>query len=290
MGKGPVRNGRGRQFLRVVEVFPLRFNVVGDPAWQLSRRLDRYVDEVRHIRAYADYVVVADVKDASRLQLSTVMSASLLKERARVRALPVINVRDSNRVGVITSIITAFSLGLDGVTLVWGDRYARGEGVRNVYDFKSLAELIRTTKRLSDRAGVDCTVLAPVDLSRLGTKRGIALARGRLAAGADFLLAQPPTTDPGVSVDRDAALLRKSRLMGKVLPGVFPFRSRKDIASVSVRFGWEVPRSLVEIARGGEGRLLEQAAEVARRLKREGFPGVYVSTRGRPELARSILG
>jgi hypothetical protein len=83
--------------------------------------------------------------------------------------------------------------------------------------------------------------------------------------------------------------LRERKLDSRVLLNVFPFRSRDDIDYCRKKFGWDIPSHLDAIAAKGEPELLKEAKRVADRLRAVGCQGVYVSTRGRPELARFIL-
>lgn len=249
-----------------------------------------FVERVKRIQYLADAILVADVKDASRFKLSSVQSAALLRDSLGIEAIPVITARDSNRSSVSSTILTAFSLGLNHLMLVWGDRYAEGDGASNVYDFLSLAELISTAKKLGERSGVRCTILAPVDTSHLGTTRGRDIAASRLASGAAYLLAQPPTTDASAGLAKQEKTLSELGLKSSVIPNVFPFRDVADIRSCRARFGWEIPERMVELASGGESALLAEAKKVVRAVRGRGFPGVYVSTRGHPELARYVLG
>ena len=63
------------------------------------------------------------------------------------------------------------------------------DGSKNVYDFRSLSEVIAEMRTLADRADINATILSPVDLSSLETPRGLRLARKRVESGADGLLA-----------------------------------------------------------------------------------------------------
>ena len=282
------RGGGG--FLSVVEVFPPSFGDAGkEPVLGLRQKRRDFVERVRRIQPYADVVLVADVKDASRAKLSPVHAAALLKEETGADAVPVVTARDSNRQGVTSSILTALSLGLRGVMLVWGDRYAEGEGARNVYDFSSLSEMVAHARGLVDRAGARCRLFAPVDIAKLEGERGAELARVRLKAGADYLLAQPPTVDAGPTLKSHERVLSGLGLKGRVIPNVFPFRDRADVEYCRERFGWKIPPRMDEVAAKGEAELLKEARRAAAGLAERGFPGVYVSTRGRPELARFIL-
>lgn len=282
--------GRRDSFTSIVEVFPPVFSVSEDlePIIGLRQKTRDFVERVRRIQHLADSFLLADVKDATRMKLPTVLSASILRDGAGVDAIPVITARDSNRSAVVSSILSAYSLGLSSIMLVWGDRY-EGNGIKNVYNFHTLADLIRLASHLSERCGSKCRILAPVDLKGLGTRRGLSLARERLAAGAETLLAQPPTTDSVSTLAKHVALIKRAGLEGRVMLNVFPFRNRQDVENCRTKFGWDLPARLDTIARGGESALLSEAKRVAEAAERRGMPGVYVTTRGRPEVARFIL-
>ncbi len=282
--------GRRAPFTSIIEVFPPVFSVDEgvEPTVGLRQKTKDFVERVRRIQHLADSFLVADVKDPVRMKLPTVLSASILRDRTGVDAIPVIAARDSNRQAVVSSLLSAYSLGLRSVMLVWGDRYEDG-GPRNVYDFRSLAELIGLARGLAQRSGSRCRFLAPVDLTALGTAKGLRLAKERLAAGADLLLAQPPTADSVSALPEHSRLVRDAGLEGRVLLNIFPFRDSRDIESCRAKFGWELPSRLDVIGRKGESALLSEAKKVAEAAERRGLPGVYVTTRGRPEVARFIL-
>lgn len=278
-------------FSSLIEVFPPSFaaSESTEPLLGLSQKTRDFVERVRRIQHLADSFLIADVKDPSKMKLSTVISASILRERIGVDAIPVIAARDSNRPTVVSSLLTAFSLGLRSVMLVWGDRYGEDEGPKNVYDFKSLSQLIGLARDLSERSGTRCRILAPIDLTSLDTEKGLKLAKERIASGADLLLAQPPTTDSQSALPRHSGLVERAGLAGKVLLNVFPFRNAEDVAACRAKFGWELPNRLDTIARKGENALLSEAKQVADAVQRRGLPGIYVTTRGKPEIARFIL-
>jgi 5,10-methylenetetrahydrofolate reductase len=281
----------GSRYTSIVEVFPPSFSAdsLKEPAIGLRQKTRDFVERVKRIQFLADSILVADVKDTSRLKLSAVHSAALLKERTGADAIPVITARDSNRPFLLSSVVTALSLGLNSLMFVWGDRYAAGEGAKNVYDFDSVSDVLDEVRALSARASVRCRLLAPVDLTRLGTESGLRLARDRLKAGADLLLAQPPTTDVDATLPKHSKLLDAAGLKEKVLLNVFPFRDATDVEGCRRKFGWNLPPRLDRIARDGERALLREARGVAEGIRKRGLAGVYVSTRGRPEHARFIL-
>ncbi len=228
--------------------------------------------------------------DLGRLKLSSIYTAAMLKRELDTEVIPVIAARDGNRSAVRALFLSALSYGLDSVMLVWGDRYNEGEGSANVYDFPSLSVVIKEMRELAERADVKATILAPVNIATLGTKKGDEIASSRLKNGADCLLAQPPTSDVTQTLPSQVKILEEKKLKKRVLLNVFPFRDKEDIEACRKRFNWNIPPALDKMAEeGGEARLLKESRSVVEKMRNDRLPGVYVSTRGRPELARFIL-
>jgi len=279
-------------FTTVVEVFPPNFSAetAKEPLLGLRQKTQDVISRVRKVENLVDCFVVADMKDLGRLKLSSIYTAAMLKQELDTEVIPVIAVRDSNRSGVRTLFLTALSYGLDSVMLVWGDRYNEGEGSANVYDYPSLSDALREMRALADRANVNATILAPVNVATLETKKGASIAASRLESGADCLLAQPPTSDVSVTLPEHLRLLDGKNMRGNVLLNIFPFRSKEDMDSCTARFGWKIPDVAYRLAEeGGEARLIKESKMVVEKMRESRLPGVYVSTRGRPELARFIL-
>jgi hypothetical protein len=278
-------------FTTIIEVFPPNFSAEPskEPLLGLRQKTRDLVARVRKIEHLADAILVADVKDLSRLKLSSIYTAAILKQELGIEVIPVITARDMNRAATRTTFLTSLAYGLDSVMLVWGDRYGVGDTAKNVYDFRSLAEVIAEMRFLAERADHSATILAPVDVLSLATERGLDVAKGRIEKGADCLLAQPPTSDTKHTVGRHLELLDGQSFRDRVFLNVFPFRDREDIQSCRTKFGWRIPEELDKLAADGEPRLLKEAKAVVESLRERRLPGVYVSTRGRPELARFIL-
>jgi 5,10-methylenetetrahydrofolate reductase len=278
-------------FTTLIEVFPPNFSIeiAREPLIGIKQKMRDMVARVRKIEGLADAILVADMKDPARLQLASIYTAAILRDELGTEVIPVIPTRDMNRKAIRTMFLTCLSLGLESVSLVWGDRYADGDGSKNVYDFRTLAEGIAEARALADRADVNATLFSPVDISALRSPKGLKIAEGRLRAGTDVLLAQPPTSDLSRTLESHVAELKRNHLEGKVLHNIFPFKSREDIQACRDRFGWDLPPELDKIALEGERRLLKEARAVTEALRERGLPGVYVSTRGKPELARYIL-
>lgn len=278
-------------FTRLIEVFPPNFSqeAAKEPLIGLKQKMRDTVARVRKIENLADAILVADMKDTAKLQVASIYTAAVLRDELGTEVIPVIPTRDMNRKAIRTAFLTCLSLGLESVSVVWGDRYGPEDGAGNVYDYRTLASAVEDLRTLADRADVPATLLAPVNIAATSTKKGVRLAETRLRAGADCLLAQPPTSDVSHTLTKHVQLLKASGLEKRVLYNVFPFRSKEDIEACRVRFGWDIPRELDSIAIDGEKRLLREARAVVESLEAQKLPGVYVSTRGRPELARYIL-
>jgi 5,10-methylenetetrahydrofolate reductase len=282
---------RRMAFLRVVEVIPPSFPVsaANEARINTEERLELFVEEARSIRDLADIIMVANVKDPRLLKLSTLEAAVVLKDRLGVDAAPVIVVRDSNRLGFLSSVLTGISLELRTLMIAWGDSYPASARATNVRDFPSLADAIAQASLIRRKARSSVQFLAPVDVERLAQPSEVVLAKKRLKAGASYLLAQPPTVDAEDTFERHAANLRESGLKNRVLLSVFPFRDAKDVRESEGYFGWKLPKSLHRAAAEGEPSILKMQREVVRRIREEAFPGIYLSTRGRPGIARKLL-
>lgn len=276
-------------FLRVVELLPPFLPDSAGGRFSVEEKVDLFIEEARSIREAADVFLVANIKDPSLVRVSTLEAAAMLQERLGVEAAPVLVVRDQNRQEFKASVLTSVARGLKSVMVAWGDDYPRSAGSTNIRDFRSLAQAIKEAVAVTRMSRSPTVFFAPVDVDSLAHPRGVALAKGRLRAGADFLLAQPPTTDPGSTLDRHASLLEGAGLRRKTLLNVFPFKDVKDVEHYEELFGWKLPRELHDAAREGEATLIDLERSVIHRLRREGFPGVYVTTRGTPGVAETLF-
>jgi 5,10-methylenetetrahydrofolate reductase len=279
-------------FTTMVEIFPPNFNseMAKEPLLGLRQKTQDIVARMKKVENLADCILVADMKDVGRLKLSSVYTAAMLKQELDIEVIPVIGARDANRSAVRTLFLSALSYGLDSVMLVWGDKYGEGDGSSNVYDYPSLSVVVKEMRELADRANVKATILAPVNVAALGTKKGEEIASSRIKSGADCLLAQPPTTDVAETLPRHEKALEEKKLKDHVLLNVFPFTGKEDIDACRKRFGWDISAALDRMAMdGGEARLLKESRSVVEKMRHDHLPGVYVSTRGKPELARFIL-
>jgi 5,10-methylenetetrahydrofolate reductase len=274
-------------FLRIVEVFPPTFPVSSkeNGSVALEEKTESFIEGVRSIRDLADIFLVASLKNPESLRLSSIEAARLLQDRLRVDAAPVVIVRDTNRLQFLSMVLTAVSLDFAAMMIAWGDNYPDSARTTNVRDFSDLGEAIREANTVRRRARGSMKYFAPVDLQ---LRKREALGKSRLVAGADYLLAQPPSFDSD-TLDQQSSKLERLGIRNKVIPNVFPFKDAKDLEYCEKYFGWRFPKHFRNVATKGGSALLKEERNVVRRLRDEGFPGVYVSTRGHPPLARSLL-
>ena len=276
-------------FLRVIEVLPPLFSSGGrKDRLALGAALERFGEGVRGLRGFADVILVANVKDLKWVKFDSVHGAALLQRGFDLPTAPVIVVRDLNRPQFLSTVLTAVSLGLSSMMIAWGDDYESSDAT-NVRDFPDLAQAITAASAIRSRARSPVIIFAPIDIESLAYPKGVALAKARLRAGADLLLAQPPTTDEGETFDRHDSLLEGSGLKEKVLPNVFHFKDDGDVREYERLFGWRLPAELHAVATKGEGELAELERKVVRRLRSSGYAGVYISTRGDPSMAARLL-
>lgn len=278
-------------FLRIVEVIPPLFPVsenLADPI-SLEPKIERFTEEVRSIRDFADLFLIANVKDPRMLKIETVHIATMLQEFLNVQAAPVIVVRDHRRAQFLSTILGALAARLKSLMLVWGDDLPASIERTDASGYSGLADAIAEASVIRSRARAPTRFLAPVDIESLSRSKGIRMAKGRLRAGAEILLAQPPTTDPGKTFDRHLSLIEEAGLKDKVILSVFPFKDDKDAKRYEKMFGWKLPKSLHEGALRGSEFLLERNREIVRRSEAVGLPGIYLSTRGEPALAERVL-
>ena len=277
-------------FLRVVEVFPPFFPLGSrvSEGINIREKTELLLEAARSIRGLADVILVADVKNPKLLKLSTIETARILKEHLRVEAAPVIVLRGANRQKFLSEVLTGITSGLGWMMIAWGDDYP-GKGPANVRDFSSLSSAIREASSLRARTRTSTRFFAPVNVDRLASRKGMSLAKKRLRAGAEYLLAQPPTSDAEETFERHLSLLEGAGLKSRVLLNVFPFWDAKDVTACEKYFGWKLPRTLHRTADRGNAPLLESERAVIRRIREEGLPGVYVNSRGVPGTAERLL-
>jgi len=276
-------------FIRAVEIFPPLFpRLAKGKHTRLEQSIEGFIYQARSVRGYADIILVADIKNPKLLEIMPMDAVAMLREKARLDAAPVLVVGGMQRRRFLSTVLTGLSLGLGNIMFAWGDDHNVRAASHAGPEFASLAQAIRRAALLRERAEASTEFLAPVNVERLAFPGEVARAKGRLRAGATHLLAQPPTADVE-TLGRHAQLLRDAGLEGRVLLNVFPFRGSRDVRECEAYFGWRLPKSLHAIAEKGASALFEAESDVVKALRRRGFPGVYLNTRGVPAVAERFL-
>lgn len=276
-------------FLRVVEVLPPILPNDPRTKLRLGAPLSGFLQDVRGVRSFADVVLVANVKRDGVLKVDSVHAARALRTKIGVDAAPVVVVRDQNRPQFLSTMVTAATIGLRSAMVAWGDDYPEGSGASNVRDYPTLAMAIQEARAAVSRVTSRFVIFAPVDVESLARPSGVRRAKERLVAGASLLLAQPPATDPEETLPRQAELARDAGLKGKVLLSVFHFKGAEDVRMYEGMFGWNLPKALHKASEGGEKALIELEGRIIERMRKEGLPGVCLSTRGEPGIVKSLL-
>ncbi len=95
-------------FVRLIEVFPPNFSAEAskEPLIGIKQKLRDMVTRVQKIESLADAILVADMKDPARLQLSSVYTAAALKDELGTEVVPVIPTRDMNSKAIRTAFLT----------------------------------------------------------------------------------------------------------------------------------------------------------------------------------------
>ena len=255
---------------------------------EIDSETERFTAMVGAMRPHADVFLVANVKDPALMKLDPVQTATMLREVLGVDAAPVLVVRDQNRPRFLSAALTGIHAELRWMMIAWGDDFPPSAKATNVRDYSSLAGAIRDAAAVRSRANSPTKFFAPVDIRTLASPAGVKVAKGRLRAGADMLLAQPPTTDNDAYASH-TSLVERAGLKDRVLLNVFPFKDAQDIRRCEGMFGWRFSKKLHEAAAEGGEALSKLGSGVIRRLRSEGYPGVYVTARRDPKVPERLL-
>ncbi len=280
----------GTDFLQTVELWPPGFSSGSGPH-SLEDQFSWLCERLEILGEYFDAFHVADLNTPSRRYLDSVLTAVQLRQRFRwLELAPTVCARDRNRKALEEAISSALFFGMDNIILVRGDPFPSGPKrmPRNVYDVAGVSGLVRLARRVQKSIGLDeLCLLSPIDLTRIGDESYLEVVKDRERATSDVFLSQIFTGEPEdylLLVDR----LRSEGIRSPVLHNVFPFLSFDDAAKLSRRFGFKVPRAfLSELKESGASAGIRSASRFRDALEsnRGKVNGVFVSSRGEPELA-----
>ena len=262
--------------------------------FDISLRFQRLVDSLRELEALADAFSIPELKDTGRIHLSSVPVAVELKRATGSAVIPTITLRDSNRQGFIGLASFAIFSGLENLLLVRGDPYSGAENEpKNVYDFAKISSAVKRLRLLEAHlSGREKTcILAPLNLTKIGSSAYISTIRERESAGIDVFVTESLFEDTEKYLDR-ILKIRSLGVEAPIIHSIFPFRDYEDAVKCVQKFGWNVSeRELHDLKTKGERAGVEMARERYFSLldRKDVSQGVSISTRGDSELVRQIV-
>ena len=256
------------------------------------------VGAATNVKRMVDAFVVPEMNNAV-MRLSSLGGALLLQTRGLETVLQVC-CRDRNRLALQGDLLAAQALGVPNVMAVAGDEITHGDHhqAKAVNDLNLLELLgaIQTLQTGRDLAGVDlkgapqflvgATVKVTNEAGAL--KQELAELDKKIAVGARFF-----TTQPVFEVE---ALEKFRQQVGKrqaaIIPTVMLLKSVGMARYINANMEMKIPEAFVTRIQKSSDRVRECvqiAAEFVAAVKKQGFPGVLISTIGWEDKLPSIL-
>jgi methylenetetrahydrofolate reductase (NADPH) len=256
------------------------------------------VGAATNVKRVVDAFVVPEMNNAV-MRLSSLGGALLLQTRGLETVMQVC-CRDRNRLALQGDLLAAQALGVANVMVVAGDEITHGDHhqAKAVNDLNLLEMLaaIKTMEGGRDLAGVDlkgspqflvgATVKVTNDAGAL--KQELAELDKKIAAGARFF-----TTQPVFEVE---ALKKFRQQVGKrpaaIIPTVMLLKSVGMARYINANMEMKIPEAFVTRIQKSADRVRECvqiASEFVADVKKQGFPGVLISTIGWEDKLPSIL-
>jgi len=250
------------------------------------------------VKRMVDAFVVPEMNNAV-MRLSSLGGALLLQTKGLETVMQVC-CRDRNRLALQGDLLAAQALGVANVMVVAGDEITHGDHHQakavNDLNLLELLAAIKTMEGGRDLAGVDlkgspqflvgATVKVTNDAGAL--KQELAELDKKIAAGARFFTTQPVF---------DVATLEKFRQqVGKrqaaIIPTVMLLKSVGMARYINAHMEMKIPEGFVTRIQKSSDRVRECvqiASEFVAAVKKQGFPGVLISTVGWEDKLPSIL-
>jgi methylenetetrahydrofolate reductase (NADPH) len=245
-----------------------------------------------------DAFVVPEMNNAV-MRLSSLGGALLLQTRGLETVMQVC-CRDRNRLALQGDLLAAQALGVANVMAVTGDEITHGDHheAKAVHDLKLLELLtaIQTLQGGRDLAGVDLkgapsflvgsTVKVTSEAGAL--KQELADLDQKIAAGARFFTTQPVFDVEVLEKFRQQAGARQAA----IIPTVMLLKSVGMARYINAHMEMKIPEAFVTRIQKSADRVRECvqiAGEFVAGVKKQGFPGVLVSTIGWEDKLPSIL-
>ena len=250
------------------------------------------------VKRMVDAFVVPEMNNAV-MRLSSLGGALLLQTRGLETVMQVC-CRDRNRLALQGDLLAAQALGVANVMAVAGEEITHGDHHQakavNDLGLLELLTAIQTLQTGRDLAGVDLkgsprflvgsTVKVTNEAGAL--KQELADLDKKIAAGARFFITQP--------VFEVAALEKFRQQVGKrqaaVIPTVMLLKSVGMARYINAHMEMKIPEAFVTRIQKSSDRVRECvqiASEFVAAVKKQGFPGVLISTVGWEDKLPSIL-
>ncbi len=260
--------------------------------------ISRFMTDARHIKGRVDGVVVPDM-DNGVMRMSA-MAGGVLIQQQGIEALINVYGRDRNRMALQGDLLAAHVLGIQNLIVVHGEDMANSDQ-RDALPVNDLDELgllsaIKSLGSGKDMAGFDldgnpeffvgCHI-APFANDE-GLENELELARGKIAAGARFVIA-PPVFD----INRFETFMQKAgNLNVPVIPTVFLIKSVAVARYISTNEpGSHISEETIRRIRKASDREMEGvriAGETVAALKKLA-QGVLIQTMGWEHRLSAIL-
>jgi len=250
------------------------------------------------VKRMVDAFVVPEMNNAV-MRLSSLGGALLLQTKGLETVMQVC-CRDRNRLALQGDLLAAQALGVANVMVVSGDEITHGDHHQakpvNDLNLLELLAAIQTLKTGRDMAGVDlkgspqflvgATVKVTGEAASL--KQELAELDKKIAAGARFF-----TTQPVFEVE---TLAKFRQQVGKrpaaIIPTVMLLKSVGMARYINAHMEMKIPEAFVTRIQKSSDRVRECvqiASEFVAAVKKQGFPGVLISTVGWEDKLPSIL-
>jgi methylenetetrahydrofolate reductase (NADPH) len=250
------------------------------------------------VKRMVDAFVVPEMNNAV-MRLSSLGGALLLQTKGLETVLQVC-CRDRNRLALQGDLLAAQALGVANVMVVSGDEITHGDHHQakpvNDLNLLELLAAIKTMEGGRDLAGVDlkgspqflvgATVKVTNDAGAL--KQELAELDKKIAAGARFFITQPVFDVESLEKFRKQVGKRQAA----IIPTVMLLKSVGMARYINAHMEMKIPEAYVTRIQKSSDRVRECvqiASEFVAAVKKQGFPGVLVSTVGWEDKLPSIL-
>ena len=250
------------------------------------------------VKRLVDAFVVPEMNNAV-MRLSSLGGALLLQTRGLETVMQVC-CRDRNRLALQGDLLAAQALGVANVMAVAGEEITHGDHHQakavNDLGLLELLTAIQTLQTGRDLAGVDLkgsprflvgsTVKVTNEAGAL--KQELADLDKKIAAGARFFTTQPVFEAAALEKFRQQAGKRQAA----IIPTVMLLKSVGMARYINAHMEMKIPEAFVTRIQKSSDRVRECvqiAAEFVAAVKKQGFPGVLISTIGWEDKLPSIL-